>query len=189
MANDSITKIKNQLLDELKRDKKKALILGVLLCVALVVIGKLLVKDVPSSAGAAAPLAVAAASPAATEPPASESSADEFAVDPSRDKYLREIDTTVKRDIFAAPAGLFPSGIAANPQPDNHDEATKTADDQVRGMTLQSTILSASPTAIINGKVLKIGGQIGGFQVMEITSGSVTLEKADVKVVLEMKGN
>ncbi|MFA6133707.1 MAG: hypothetical protein WC869_06785 [Phycisphaerae bacterium] len=186
MANDSITRIKNQLLDELKRDKKKALTLGVLLCVGLVVFGKLIFKGVPSSA-AAAPLVVAA-SPAPTEP-ALTNSADESAVDPSRDKYLREIDTTIQRDIFSAPAGLFPSGVAASVQPDNHDEAAKAADDQVRGMTLQSTILSASPTAIINGKVLKIGSQIGGFQVMEITSGSVTLEKADVKVVLEMKGS
>ena len=54
MANDPIQRIKTQLLDELKRDKKKAAVLCVSLLVAVIVLGRLVLqKDMPSSAKAA----------------------------------------------------------------------------------------------------------------------------------------
>jgi len=76
----------------------------------------------------------------------------------------------------------------ATPGADARKQAeAKAVAAQARALTLQSTVVSATPTAIINGRVLRAGEWINGFQVTHITSHTCTLEKKGISVVLEMK--
>jgi peroxiredoxin len=42
--------------------------------------------------------------------------------------------------------------------------------------------------AFINGKVLKLGDKINGYELVTIEKNSVTLKKAKKKVVLKLEG-
>ena len=57
---------------------------------------------------------------------------------------------------------------------------------QARSLTLQSTMLSENPVAIINGQVLRVGEWINGFEVTEITAHACKVSKTDVTVLLKM---
>ena len=59
---------------------------------------------------------------------------------------------------------------------------------QAQDLTLESTIVSgAASTAIINGEFLRLGGQIAGFEIIQITPRSCTVEKEQIKVTLLME--
>ncbi len=59
---------------------------------------------------------------------------------------------------------------------------------QAQALTLQSTIVTANPTAMINDSVLRKGDWINGFQVVEITPRTCSLVKDEITVILGMKG-
>jgi hypothetical protein len=58
---------------------------------------------------------------------------------------------------------------------------------QAKEMVLQSTMTSANPSAVINGRVLRLGEWLNGFQVVEISPRACKVEKRGVRVTLEMK--
>jgi hypothetical protein len=109
-------------------------------------------------------------------------------------KYLGPIDTTIKRDIFAANPKYFPPvvkpDVASHAAPSGMDDINaERAAIQAKALelALQSTVVSANPTAIIEGQVLHVGDWVNGFRVVEIGSRQCTLEKSGVKVTIEMK--
>lgn len=202
-SNVNVPTWKQKLAVELRRDTRKTVALGLLLVVAGVAAGRLLVKELtPSDAradfAAGDPVTEApgtAASPSAaapgligqSEPPARRSAI----------WYPRHLNREIARDIFLPNPDFFPpeepppapeakgtSGADARKQADAEAKAVAA---QARALTLQSTVVSATPTAIINGRVLRAGEWINGFQVTRITSHTCTLEKKGITVVLEMK--
>lgn len=179
---------------ELKADKKKASILGILLVVALVVGVRVLVKTVTSSANAApvgpvsaltvhTPQAVAAR-PATTQT--------------KRDEYIKSLDTTITRDIFVFNPRYYPlqktvdvvkvlPTSAPAPAEDTKVIHRQMIQAQARALVLESTMVGSSAVAIINGKVLRVGESLAGFKIVEITSSSCTVMKEDVTLSLAIK--
>ena len=58
---------------------------------------------------------------------------------------------------------------------------------EARALSLTSTMLGASPAAVINGKVLRVGDVIDGFRLERIDSARCTLVKEGVRVELRMQ--
>jgi len=180
----------NKLLTELKRDKKRTAIMAGLLCVALVLVGRLVLKRPAPAPAAAAPAAPDRA------PMSSENTLPALAditPDGDRDRYINQIDRTVTRDIFVPTEGYFPVGDGNDQGPrwrtvsDGLNTEQEAVWKEGKQMTLQSTMLSASPKAIVEGQLVEVGDYIHGFQVLEIHSRSIVLEKEGVRVNLEMK--
>lgn len=177
----------NRLLVELKRDKKRCAILVVLAIVAAVLFARLLLKRSSPAAATAASTAGAA-----SEAPTGEALWQPTEGAPRRDDYFRRIDTTITRDIFVPPERYYPSlEITKKPQPTATESRSAQKENARRDasiMALESTILSSTPKAIINGQLVQVGDVIRGFRVEQIGSRSVTLERGGVRVMLEMKG-
>jgi hypothetical protein len=176
----------NQLVLELKRDKKRAAILAVLAVAAAIAFGRLLLKKAgPSAAQATA--TVEAAPGTAARDRLGQAKADESA----HDDYLTRIDTTIKRDIFVPPDRYFPpvGTMKKVLEAVNGGRATnkETAWKDAASMTLESTILSSTPKAIVDGQVVQVGDVMKGFRVVAIGPRSVTLERNGTTVTLEMK--
>jgi hypothetical protein len=188
-----------KLVSELKRDKKKATILGVLAAVCAILCVRAYVKTaLPGSVEAAAVIAVSNAEREAENGSAASSEGSDEA---KRIKYVKQIDRRITRDIFAMRADFFPQAEAVIIKPVTTAQASQPAGpdpaeqervmirDQARKLDLQSTITGDSPIAIINSKVLGIGDvhPETGFKVVEITTHSCTVEKKGVRVPLELK--
>jgi hypothetical protein len=186
--------LKDQLLDELKRDKKKAAVMAVLLAVAIVLFARLLLKKPSPAQVTAAPVPAARSEtpPVASAKPLSPSSED-VPADTSRDEYLRQLDTSIKRDIFAPPESYFPPGQSGKRSyrpitGGKTDVEKESVWNEAKALTLESTVLSVTPRAMIDGQLVRVGDWFRGFRVEEIRSRSVTLGKDGISVSIEMKG-
>ncbi len=189
-----------RLVVELKRDKKKTTILALLLVVTGVVGGRMIVKQLaPSQAGAAAvPATAVAPSAVATTPHTVSGMLPEYQNDSSveRKKYILQIDHTISRDIFVPneeyfalekPVSKSKVVLPDAPKTDNKEAERQAIRAQAQTLTLQCTIDGVTPTAIINGSVVRAGEWINGFKVVKVTSRECTLEKKGVTVILGMK--
>lgn len=181
-----------QLLAELKRDKRKTAVMATLLLVAVALTGRLILRaDKPATA--------MAARTAVSQTPRQQ---DRTAVvevsdvsQPGKERDLGPVNTTITRDIFVPNPAYFPPAeakpvtVSEQPRPGMDDLAAERAgiQAQARQLALQSTVLSAVPTAIIEGQVLREGDFINGYRILEVGSRQCTLEKNGVKVVIEMK--
>lgn len=179
--------MKDQLILELKRDKKRAAILGIVAVVGLVMVGRLALKKLaPSSAGAAP---TAAAVETGTAPNGTPNWQPGTGAAESGD-YMTQIDTTITRDIFTPPERFYPA-VATPKKALGVADGTRSLDkENVRkdaaAMTLESTILSSTPKAIINGQLSQVGDTVNGFRVTQIGPRSVTMERDGVSITLEM---
>ena len=200
-TSNSIEMLKKRLIAEISHDKKKAVILGVLLLVALLFVGKLLLESSPSRATAAAnPAAMVAA--AAPAPPAAENPAAAMlgAMIPEADRP-KSVAGRVTRDIFMPDASIFPR-VAANT--DASGKVNVVEDNQSRRdvelkrrialvrkqgaeLHLEGTNTGRVPIAIINGTVLGLDGVINGFRIVRIDSQACVVEKEGIKLNLKMK--
>jgi len=182
-------------LAELKRDKKRAAVLGVAAIVAIFVFAKLLLggstpaRATGNSAGAAVQQSGQAA-PAG----AGLAAADDPGQPSQRPGFLAV--RTISRDLFSPNDIYFPPEQAKTTKAQVAD-ATTSADAeaelhqkmvlaQAQSLLLQSTMISDSATAIINGRVLRVGEWINGFEVKDVAPMACTIEKEGVSVVLKM---
>ena len=194
---------KQKLAVELKRDTRKTFILGGLLVVAGIVAGRLIVKELtpaetyagvsaagggpgPSHAGLGTSVTVPAPPGRPTAGGASPAS------------YVQQLSHNITRNIFWPNPDFFPPEPVVEPAKKvvtkvtvdarkETEAAIKAVRTQAGTLALQSTVVSDEPTAIINGRVLRVGEWINGFKVVEITSHTCALEKKGVKVILAMK--
>ena len=190
---------KERFVAEMKADKKRAAVLGCVAVVALIVGGRLIVKNLPiSKAGAALSDVQPSAVVVESDPMAS--FRDQFAA-PSA-KGGREVSPAVPtarreitRDIFAPKLDFYPPDQEAPavtkvspvaPAIDANVLQAQSVRAQARSLVLQSTIISSRPTAIVNGQVLGVGDWINGFEVVEITARACAVAKKGIRVQLEM---
>lgn len=190
--NPLIARIKRQLI----ADRKKVGAMLCLLSVALLLWGRLLLKDVPRTAVAQPGAAVAAMDSA---PPAS-SSAKSSADKNARIEIVLPQFPMSHRDLFAFDPDYFPTVETPVGNTSVVDKsASKSTDDsfrqqqlelavqaQAKSLTLQSTLLGDVSRAMINGNLLEAGQSIQGFVLKEVRSRAVVLEKDGVEVILEM---
>jgi len=192
---------------ELVADKKKAAILGTLALLALVMGGRLLLKSSgPSDAGAA----VGIPSPGSSSPSGTPSRPVGAALDMSvpgapgeEDKRLtswrsqRSEDGNTLRDLFVTDLKSYvriePELVKKEPttKPDqamiDMVEVARAVRAQAEGLVLQSTMIGSNSSAVINGRVLRVGEYIEGFQVVAIHPRSCDVKKRGIEVSLGMK--
>jgi hypothetical protein len=195
---------KQRLTAELKRDKKKAAILGVLVVVAGVVGGRMLISRESPPKARASVKAEAVQAPRPAEPTAWPSlTAPPRAAAPQtrteRQRHLQQLQYDFHRDIFEPNLDFFvPADASANrtspeavadqdEEAQQHEAEVQVIRAQAKALMLQSTMLGAVPTAMINDRVLRVGDWVNGFEVVQIGSGECVLEKNGVRVRLEMK--
>jgi hypothetical protein len=195
-----------RLLAELTRDKKKtALLSGLLLLAAILGVRMLVQGSGPSTAGAE-PAVVAkggGAMPAVTQagaPTAALAAANAGKSTPFAGGDLRPVrgHPKIEQDIFAPKLHLFPLEQEAKPvaapapvpvaqpvdQAKVHQEAILA---KAKGLSLQSTIVSSQPKAIINGQLVGAGDLVDGFKVVQVTAHACVVVRDGVQVTLEMK--
>lgn len=183
---------KERLKEELSRNKKQTAILGTLLLVGLIVGIRYLKKKPDSAAAAASAVAVqpnvngAGLLPSLQGPKRTE----------QHDAYIRQISHDITRDLFELQHELYPivKPLAPDPIADATgpegkvgpalEELVRT---QAAELTLQSTIDSDIPIAVINGRVLSVGDVIESFRVVKITTGECVIERAGVQVTLKIE--
>ncbi|MHC4717051.1 MAG: hypothetical protein ACYS5V_08790 [Planctomycetota bacterium] len=206
----------HRLIRDLQRDRKKAVILGALSLVAVVLIARALLKAPPKPARAAVP---APAEPAANHGAAETISplAGWLRTEPQdgrarREEYLARMDRRIARDLFKPNLTYFPTAsggdgvavIRASTGPgwfgrirelvaqrNRTLNAQRTRESNIRAearsLSLTSTVMGMSPMAVINGRVLRVGQTIIGFRLVSVSSRKCALMKDGVTVELYMK--
>ncbi len=182
-------KIRRQLL----ADKRKVALMMSLLAVAMLLWGRLLLKDVPRSA-VADPDENASAS---TQP-------DTNSAAPTDNVRLEVVQVRglapVERELFAFDTQAYPriakpqAKLDVDPKSGVHptDEMMQQQAERMavyaaaRGLTLQSTLLGTRNRAMINGVLLEPGDTILGFELKSVGDRQVVLARDGVQVTLEM---
>ncbi len=181
---------------EIRRDKKRAAILGILLVVA-VVVGVRTAATMSGGGAAKAAAAPAAAPGARGVVPTSVLSGGRAESLALRDwKPSRLTDGSIQRDPFGRDLSCYAKVLPDPPaQPDKpaealpdprlaREELERATLAQAAGLSLQSTMVGPDSSAILNGSVLHVGQWASGFQVVDIQSGSIVLERGGVRVLL-----
>ena len=189
-----------RLVAELARDKKKAIILGVLVLVGVVFAIKAFVHGGGPAAAAAMPLVGVKDSPAAASKSQDDPADREVKAKARRDLYIQQMDGSITRDIFLANLDLFPrknvepvkiaptpTTAATAPASVPEDQERRVIQAEAQALVLESTMVGASSIASINGKILRVGEWFSGFEIVDITSHSCLVRKRNVTAVLEIK--
>ncbi len=187
----------NNIWQRITGDKRKLGVMFALLCVAMLLWGRLLLKDVPRSA-----VAEPAASQAPdTEPDKNIDSGPSTPQSRLADRPVIQVSLVdrVARDPFAFDPTRFPrignedetaavrTKLVEEPTDDDQQrQSHKAIELAARRLNLQSTLLGAQSRAMINGQLLSVGESIQGFELIDVRSRQVTVRKDNVEVVLEM---
>lgn len=167
-------------------DAKKAIVMGGLLVVGLLLWGRLLLKEVPQTASAGGAMTALA------EP---QNDGLSEVLDSDREQVEVALPVTVKRDLFSFDANpyrrpLVPQEEATgpNPGPEGADEASRLAavKDAAGRLRLESVMMGGSPHALINGVAVAPGEQIEGFTLLRVSDRNVLLKKNGFVIRLKM---
>jgi len=186
----ALMKIRNQLL----ADKRKLGLMCTLCLVALLLWGRLLMKNVPRTAVADPNEAIAAAAGQSSTTPIITPDK------PKRSAVVVANYATVDRDLFAFKPIHYgikeseqnsdkPLAKLADQKADeieDQHQARLTVQAAARQLRLQSTLLGNVNRAMINGVLLEPGQTILGFELVEVKSRRVTLVLDGIEVTLEM---
>jgi hypothetical protein len=198
----------------LRSDPKKLAVLGGLLIVLAVMVGRYLLMTGPATARAASPVSTSAkkaVKSTAAAPTQMSSSATHL--------WLKQPITSVGRNLFTIRPELFPTvanaeAVAAPVAPGFWDVVEKSRSDQAdqkkrrdilvehlqreaAKLRLQSTVMGPEPQAIIGGTLVKEGsviasdgpGSTGGgvqFRVLSIEARRVVVERQGIRLEIRM---
>ncbi len=190
----AIQKAVAQVQAELLADKKKTVVMGALLLVAAFM-------GVRLFAGRTRPAAATTAAAPAAAP-------DEPAVRPggrtgrnaALNAYLAQMDRRVSRDLFSTDFGGYPEApVVEKPKPDAAGrrpavdpaavarlELETAVRREAQQLHLQGTMPGGNPSAIINGRVVRVGQAFEGFEIRSIGQGSCVVARGAVEVTLRM---
>jgi hypothetical protein len=182
---------------ELRRAPTRAAVLGVLVVVFLIVGVSQVAKHVGWPKRSSAAARPGAAVPAPSKPTGGTAKAARPESTGSLSELIGPARPRVSRDIFTPDETYFPiktkDPAAAAPKapkvldPNAVAEAKRRETEaRARALVLQTTVVGEFPTAMINGRVLRIGDAISGFKIVEISSRSCQLERNGIRVLLEM---
>lgn len=166
---------------QITADKKRFGAMAALLGVALLMWGRLLLKDVPRTAVA--------------EPKEKEAQAAPFVL-PKRPVVYVDLPQESARNPFAMDPAAFgfvekPKTVIAtqNLAPEKSEEEKRAAiESALKGLKLRSTILGAQPHALIDDRILTLGGEpVPQFVITAITERSVTVQHTETKLEFELK--
>jgi hypothetical protein len=178
--------------EQMMAQKQKVALCTMLLAVALLLWGRLLLKDVPRTA-VADPKAVAkAGEPIQGADVSTDNQGKIVTIIPAFDR--------VERDLFAFDPTYYPrteqpsqtvqsDPKSASPQTDEDSKQQQLRTSvliESRNLKLQSTLLGKRSRAMINGVLMEPGEEILGFELKEVRTRQVMLVKQGIEVVLEM---
>jgi hypothetical protein len=176
-----------QIKAELLADRRKLLMMGALVAVALLLWGRLLLKQVPRVATAEPTAQVAipatAAEVVAVAQPKYPVIQIAFAPPLGRDLFALD-----PQDYPAAPGvGSYNVRSAKSPA-QTADEPSGPAQVQQQSLNLRlaSVVLGEPPRAVINDRLIQIGQEIDGFVLVAIEPRSVVVEKDNVQVRIRL---
>lgn len=185
-----MSRIVDQIVRELKADRKKlGLVIG-LVAVGLLLWGRLLLKDVPRTATATPPIAAATAG--------GEAPAEVPAIDTRRqyaETVIVRIPPDLPRDMFAMDTSSYRKTEIDAPVPLEPKVQSPAVDKEFRrakvreaasGLQLEGIVLGEQPAAIINGELFQAGQTVEGFLVTEIEDRKVVLEMDGIRVRMSM---
>jgi len=191
---------KTRVLAEFRRDKKKTAILTVLALAAAVLVVRALLPKAPQTARAASSLLVQprSAAPAGQAAPAAPPASKAQAAKGRKGKKpeLASVDhmtREITRDIFRLNPRYFPQETAVKKpttQPGKAGPLTPetVVQQQAQALLLESTIMSDSPVAMINGRMKRVGQEIHGFRIVKINDVSCVVSKDGIQVTLYLMG-
>lgn len=175
------------------RNPRKGGVVAVLLVVALVMWGRLLWQQTPSSASAevTAPAASVDGVEAMLDGPV-------LPGEPARRRVELTLRDKLGRDLFALPRGAYApvqvedesSGQTeekSSPEPADENGQLASVRRAASELSLQSVATGEHPYAVINGRVLGPGQRINGLTVVRIGKRHVVLGWQDVTVRLDME--
>ncbi len=184
----------HQIKRQLMADKRKLMAAALLGGIAMLLWGRLLIRDVPRTAVA--------------DPKADNTQA--FLINPDEPNDLPVKATSwsevrvvmadrVTHDLFHFQADYFPQdqttkisdgagdkSLVQTTDQDQHQRHVQAIRLAARSLKLQSTLLGADNRALINGELLNPGQRINGFELIDVGPRQVTLRRDGVEVVLEM---
>ncbi len=196
---------------ELQRDKKRTTILVILLIVGGIVGGRFVVSHSPPDKASAAGAGNAVENPlpdAGNQSTGLNVPSGWVGTGDNRTRQVdfASMDRTINRDLFWPNTRYFPPADRVDTpppatQPDQaqqlaaarqrehrkRTEHIKSIRGQAKALFLTSTMLGRSPTALINGQVLRTGEMINGFCLKSITSDCCVITKEGVDVELQMR--
>ena len=178
-----------KIVSKLTADKKKFSLMVGLIAVALLMWGRLLLKEVPRSATASPEQQVAGELLSGNSEAGGMSSY-------QRNVVYVEIPQSTNRDLFYLKRSIYvedekETGNGVSPGkssaiPSDEQERIKAAATAFSGLRLETTIMGETPKALINGKLVGVGKNIAGFKVKQILSHSVVLERQGRDYRLDM---
>jgi hypothetical protein len=192
----------DRLIRELGRDKKKTVILTVLIFVGLFVVGRTLTKKSSAKTTDASDSLVVSE----TGDPSGMGISGVTMTTPQehRTAWVRnDITSNESRDLFEFQGDyyeLIEPAVDEQPEIDIEEETSGSADvvaetepdketlirQQASQLELQSIMQGGSPVAIIDGNVVGVGERIAGFEVISIEANRCTLRQDGVEVRLVM---
>jgi len=180
---------------QMRRDKKKAAVLVVLVLVGLIIFGRMLLKTVGPAKAKGAP---AAAAGPISHSPASPRGIGQKKKSPTRPagRSPGSENGSTPRDLFVADLRCYPKVEPVDKPKDKQPDALRQTEDpeaiiraKAKSLALQSTMVGWESSAMINGQVLRVGEWIDGFRVVEIHARSCIVECEGIRVPLDMKKN
>ena len=127
---------------------------------------------------------------------------------PSLQQWVRQPISPLTRNPFAIPFDCYPRDnsktIAESTEPNSYwdlvrksmssradqQEQRQILVDNIRlaaeALKLESTIVGPTPQAIVNGQIVREGGNIAGFHVLKIQPRCVVVEREGVKLAVGM---
>ncbi|MCD4699578.1 MAG: hypothetical protein K8R91_03285 [Phycisphaerae bacterium] len=191
---------------EMRQDKKKTTVLVILLMVAGIVGGRLVVTRGPTDAASAIGSAGAAKRLISDTGEDTRAGLGRKSERQTRQVDFASTDRTINRDLFRPDTKYFPSAdqTARHPVASRPDQARQLAEakqpehlrrmehvksirTQAESLCLTSTMLGRSPTALINGQVLRAGEVINGFHLKSIAPDYCIVAAEGVDVKLKMR--
>lgn len=190
---DNLNRIGRRLWFELRKDTRKTTIAAGLAVLVLVLGMKLAMSGPSVSQAADVTVGDAAMVDEASVRAVFESDPWDQSV---KAEYIRSINRDITRDLFRPDLSAFPAeddngnagGSVETFEGDDIEESRcRRVEGEAQSLRLESTAVSATSTAIINGKVLLEGETINGFRVEQIKPHACLIEKEGVRIRLRMK--
>ena len=180
---------------QLMANKKQFYMLLAVVAVALLLWGRLLLKNPPRSA-MAKPRAAAAATGAGD---AQADNTDSFVFTRWKTVHV-DLPEGEPRDLFLFDPAGYPRVVVqpkkvddpgpvsgkSDPQPDDKLHKMEELTKRAAALKLQTTLDGAQPQALINGRLMLEGQQIDGFTVQKILARQVVIEIEGVEFRLKM---
>jgi hypothetical protein len=192
---DNLDRMRRRVVFELRKDKRKTAVAAVLAVLVAALGLKLLISGPRVSRAAEGPDKVAVV-PDETVLREAARMYGRPSKASAKAEYILSIDRDIRRDIFRPKLSAFPlEGTAGAADttvetPDGQEVEEfrrRRVEGEAQALHLQSTVVSATSTAILNGKVLIEGETINGFRVVEIKPHACLIEKEGVRIRLRMK--